>query len=84
MKRLDEVFELPVTGVDIQGSDVYYSQSAIEQEIDDMVANAVNHVDDLADALEDLMKWHVKNVDIWHHPVYDSASRAIKNYRGEK
>ena len=38
-------------------------------------------VDELIEALEDLMDWQVKNVKSWHNRAYDRAHRAIKKHR---
>jgi len=38
-------------------------------------------VDELIEALEDLMDWQVKNVKSWHNRAYDRAYRAIKKHR---
>lgn len=38
-------------------------------------------VDELIEALEDLMDWQVKNVALWHNRGYDRANRAIKKHR---
>lgn len=38
-------------------------------------------VDELIEALEDLMDWQVKNVALWHNRAYDRAHRAIKKHR---
>lgn len=47
------------------------------------LSHAINHVDALADALEDLMRCHVENVNVIHHPAYDHAHSVLKAYRGE-
>ena len=33
---------------------------------------------ELAEALEDLMSWQVKNVKRWHNSAYDNAARVLK------
>ena len=38
-------------------------------------------VDELIEALGDLMDWQVKNVALWHNRAYDRAHRAIKKHR---
>ena len=81
MKRMSEVFDLPCGGVDIQGSDVYYSETEHEQNIDNMIAHAINHVDALADALEALLNFRSTSEYI---DTEEAAIAALKAYRGEK
>lgn len=82
MKRMSDIFELPVriTELVIDGDEICYGTS----EQDSSASHAINHVDKLADALEDLMRWHVENVNVIHHPAYDHAHSVLKAYRGEK
>ena len=81
MKRMSEIFELPCSGVDIQGSDVYYSQAENEVKIDDAIAHSINHVDALADALGAILS--SKN-DEEEYTAIAEAQEALKAYRGEK
>lgn len=71
--------------VDIQGTDVYYSQTDSEREIDDMIANCVNHADDLAEALERLTETKVINPQYLGQLGVDAindAKAALAAYRG--
>lgn len=81
MKQMSDVFELPVIK-----PNVLQRIGMSEKEIDRMIyaAHAINHVDALAEVLEDLMEWHVKNVHVLHHPTFDRASKALAAYRGEE
>ena len=36
---------------------------------------------DLIDATEALMAWHVKNVKVWNHPTWDTADMRVKQLR---
>jgi len=35
----------------------------------------------LADALEEIMHWQVKNVSCWNNSAYDNAHRALEQFR---
>ncbi len=86
MKRMDEVFYLPVQGVDIQGFDVYHSQCDGGRSVDDMIAHAINHVDNLADALDTLLK-ELDSTYIGSANLSDrihDADAALAAYRGDK
>lgn len=88
MKKMSEVFDdmpMHINGITCM-MDIYQQSNPDEthQVVAKHAAHAINHVDVLADALEDLMEWHVKHVNVIHHPVYDRASKALKAYRGEK
>lgn len=37
---------------------------------------------ELLEALEQLMRWQVKNVDVWHNPAYDYAHAVIAKATG--
>lgn len=52
MKRMNEYFETPITGIAFRG---LCQAHLFDAEVDDMVANAINNVDALADALEFLL-----------------------------
>jgi hypothetical protein len=79
MKKLSDVFELPVSGQDV--SEFYYLDCSDEED-DDAIAHAINHVDALADALEVMIQhnWHAA-----HHrkEAQKVAEQALKAYRGE-
>lgn len=92
MKRMNEVFELPVTGVDVQGKDVYYAQPENDKLADDAIAHAINHVDALCDALQllfddykeladsgDAGNWKLEETDVGMEAI-----AALNAYRGEK
>jgi hypothetical protein len=92
MKRMSEVFELPVSGVDIQGSGIYFDQQESDRLVDDAIAHSINHVDALADALEllfddykeladsgDAGNWKLEETDVGM-----KAMAALAAYRGEK
>lgn len=93
MKRMDEVFELPVAAGERDhdeddifqagGNGVWCATFCSDYQAK-AAAHAINHVDSLADALEDLMDWNVKNVLVDEHPAYDRAAKALAAYRGDK
>lgn len=90
MKRMSEVFELPVKKGDGFSCGILYSGQGLPlatfcfEDDAQHAAHAINHVDALADALEMLMDWNVKNVTIEHHPIYDIAHSTLAAYRGGK
>ena len=98
MKRMDEVFDLPLVGEMNCGEpylgDAGFYFASFDDELSygdgnglhraQHAAHAINHVDSLADALEDLMDWNVKNVWVDEHPAYDRAAKALAKYRGDK
>ena len=80
MKKLSDVFELPVSGQDV--SEFYYLDCSDEED-DDAIARAINHVDALADALEFMI------ANNWSHSFNrrEAEARAkavLAAYRGEK
>lgn len=89
MKKLRDIFELPVTGVDVQGKDVYYAQPENDKLADDAIAHAINHVDALADALDKLLD-EVAGDSIHNYlseetcKAHDAGIAALNAYRGEK
>lgn len=91
--KASEVFDLPVaSGGRIHDSDDIFQADGngvwcatfCSDEQAKVAANCINHADALADSLEDLMEWHVKNVHIVHHPTFDRAHKALAAYRGAK
>jgi hypothetical protein len=82
MKKLSEIFELPVSGVDIQGSGIYFNQQESDRLVDDAIAHSINHIDALADALESL----TSDIESNNNPrySYECAIAALAAYRGEK
>lgn len=41
-------------------------------------------VNELVEALEELMRWQVKNVKVWNNSAYDNASRALANAKASQ
>ena len=91
--KASEHFDLPVAaGVedydedDLMGAngDGLWYASFITPEQAQIAAKCINHADALADALEDLMEWHVKYVQVLHHQTFDRAHKALEAYRGAK
>lgn len=84
MKRMSEVFELPVSN-----NEVYISPNLIERskgkssEILEHAAHAINHIDALADALEALLECAAEN-NLEGLFAYDDAEDALAAYRGDK
>jgi hypothetical protein len=76
MKRMSEVFELPITD-----DNLGYVIDRTTYEEDLLIINAINHVDALADALELLLSdkamIHVGN------DKHLQAKAALASYRGE-
>lgn len=79
MKKMSDILSLPINGYDLR-----QAVKETSHEEDNDIAHAINHVDALADALEMLMDWNVKNVTIEHHPIYDIAHSKLAAYRGGK
>lgn len=81
MKRMSEVFELPLSYVDV-------AEFTVNLTIDEVfhVRAAINHVDALADALGALLK----ELDLTYVPssnlsdAIESADMALVAYRGTK
>lgn len=77
MKKMSEVFELPVKGFELE-----YLMSETTGDDDELIAHAVNHVDALADALEALIKAVECNELL--NSDFNGAVSTLKAYRGEK
>jgi hypothetical protein len=77
MKRMNEVFELPVNEMD-----VFEAMQNYSEENDAAICNAINHVDALADALADLIE-ESKNYAANFKSEYYSAIDALEDYRGK-
>ena len=76
MKRMSDVFDLPVSYVDAAELTVNLSVSEVEY-----VQRAINNVDALADALEGLLnRLHYEGCDFADMAV---AGTALARYRGE-
>lgn len=88
MKRMDEVFELPVSLAvnylfDAEDNDVARFESCHQSKA---AAHAINHVDALADALEMLLK-ELDSTYIGSANLSDrihDADAALAAYRGDK
>lgn len=87
MKRMSEVFKLPV-----EVNQVYVSPNLIEYgKMDDAVirdvltyaAHAINHVDALADALTELVK-SSSGFAVAHSPEYKKAVETLAAFWGAK
>ena len=84
MKRMSEIFDLPVHIDGTIGIRSHGLNSTFEQ--DDHAAHAINHVDALADALAafvDFKSDGVKSVGD-DDELWANAESALKAYRGEK
>ena len=81
MKRVDQIFELPVDEMDVLEAVDNFSE-----EKDEAIVRAINHVDALADVLEALLKEldltyiHCSNLSELEH----KASVVLAEYRGDK
>ena len=81
MKRMNEIFDLPVTDKNLTHVANYTSLE------DDMaIIHVINHVDNLADALEGCMNAIAYNATISEKAIeqYMVAKAALAAYRGEK
>jgi hypothetical protein len=78
MKRMSEVFELPVVLTTAQES-IGATSNKVERV--NLAAHAINHVDALADALEAL----TSDIESNNNPryTYECAIAALAAYRGE-
>jgi hypothetical protein len=79
MKRVNEVFELPVDA-DLLVRDIAYGLTSREDE--SAIAHAINHVDALADALADLLD-EIHNGGATRYTA-EIAKQKLAAYRGEK
>lgn len=80
MKRVDQIFELPVDEMDVLEAVDNFSE-----EKDEAIVRAINHVDALADALETLLDAVLskKAEDSINNQII-AASKALAEYRGDK
>lgn len=76
MKRMSEVFELPVSDLD-----VFYSIHSVT-DAETHAAYAINHVDALADALEMMIDMYCEG-NLPNKATLDACS-ALAAYRGDK
>jgi len=90
MKRMNEVFDLPVNEID-----VFEAMQNYSEESDAAICNAINHVDALADALESLTSDYtsykaINDIDLTDDHSFalevkmNAAIAALAAYRGEK
>ena len=78
MKRMSEVFELPVRAVGVEWLTMQSSDDT-----DEAIAKAINHIDALADALQKLLDDACDNGMHNRASVY-AAGKALAAYRGSK
>lgn len=78
MKKMIEVFELPIDGHELPDL-IIYTTTGVE---DDAIAHAINHVDALADALEFMIanNW---SGSLNRKEAENKAKAALAAYRGE-
>jgi len=77
MKRVDQIFELPVDEMDVLQAIDNFSE-----EKDEAIVRAINHIDALADALDDLL-CDIENGGASRYN-YEIALQALAAYRGDK
>lgn len=87
MKRMSEVFKLPVKTGDGFGCCLLYSEDAPiasfnYEDYSSYAAHAINHVDALADALEAMIDMYCAG-NLPNKATLD-ASSALASYRGDK
>jgi hypothetical protein len=81
MKRMSEIFELPVNHENLEFYGANEKQGVSFCEAEEHAAHAINHVDALADALEGLLnRLHYEGCDFADMAV---AATALEKYRGE-
>ena len=91
MKRMSEVFELPVDQkkLELYGYEAGEMQDVPYHVAEEHAAHAINHVDALADALEEATALLYFQYDLHYgrgidDPVIKKLYSALKAYRGEK
>lgn len=78
MKPMNEIFDLPIDGSELS----YQMAYRIDSDEEEAVAHAINHVDALADALEDLIiSCRASGSNIL---ACTYAEAALAAYRGDK
>lgn len=82
MKKMSEVFELPIDHKKLELYEAGELQGVPYHVAEEHAAHAINHVDELADALEDLINDIENNLNPRYS--FDSAVAALAAYRGEK
>jgi hypothetical protein len=89
MKRMSEVFELPTSAALAHVVMGAQKQGVLPIIADEHTAHAINHVDALADALEEATALLYFQYDLHYgrgidDPVIKKLYSALKAYRGEK
>lgn len=78
MKRMSEVFELPIDGYDLKQTMIQATQAE-----GNSIAHAINHADALADALAVMIQnnWHTAHI---RREAQKIAEEALAAYRGKR
>lgn len=92
MKRMSEVFQLPVKKGDGFSCRILYSGQGLPlatfcfEDDSQHAAHAINHVDALADALSALIKLvdDKEDADMFRNSAYKESVQALAAYRGDK
>ena len=79
MKRMNEVFALPITGENLSGT---IRSGMTDTNEESAIAHAINHVDALADALEMIINFTSSFGA--HNDSIRAAKAALAAYRGDK
>jgi len=79
MRRMNEVFALPITGENLSGT---IRSGMTDTNEESAIAHAINHVDALADALESLINFTSSFGA--HNDSIRAAKAALSAYRGNK
>lgn len=84
MKRMSEIFSLPVEPKDVWGT--WDRENKPSFELDSHAAHAINHVDALADALAAFVDFKSDGVSSVcdDDELWVKAESALKAYRGER
>lgn len=82
MRRMNQVFALPITGENLSGT---IRAGMTDTNEESAIAHAINHVDSLADALETLLDAVLfkKAEDSINNQII-AAAKALAAYRGDK
>lgn len=82
MRRMNQVFALPITGENLSGT---IRSGMTDTNEESAIAHAINHVDSLADALETLLDAVLskKAEDSINNQII-AAAKALAAYRGDK
>ena len=80
MKRMNELFKLPINGHDLREAIIQTSYKE-----DTTIAHAINNVDALADALDALLASSIRMAGSSEfYQAQDDAQAALNAYRGAK